>query len=69
MTDNLHQDIGHIKAMVQVLVDDVSEIKEKVNSHENWKNTVLGGAVALSIVCGLFISGIKEVVAGIVKNG
>jgi len=42
---------------------------ETLLSHEDLKNKVIGICAALSVGVGLFIDGIKDAIAGVIKNG
>lgn len=71
MTDDkdIHFKLGSIMSKLDAQGITLGEIKEKVESHEDLKNKVIGICAALSIGVGLFIDGIKDAIAGIVKNG
>lgn len=71
MTDekNIHYMLGSIVEKLDAQSETLGEIKRKVESHEDLKNRVIGICAALSVGVGLFIDGIKDTIAGIVKNG
>lgn len=61
--------LGTIMSKLDAQGEILGEIKQKVESHEDLKNKVIGICAALSIGVGLFVDGIKDAIAGIVKNG
>ena len=71
MTDDkdIHFKLGSIMSKLDAQGEILGEIKEKVESHEDLKNKVIGICAALSVGVGLFIDGIKDAIAGVIKNG
>ena len=53
MTD---AEIGTLKQDIKEIKSDVKEMKDSVNEMENWKNKVVGMAMALSLVISITAS-------------
>lgn len=65
---DIHYKLGSIMSKLDAQAETLGEIKEKVESHEDLKNKVIGMCAVISVGVGLFMSSIKDAVAGIFKN-
>ena len=70
MDNKLYEDIGHIKAMVMNIQQDISEVKEDIKEniypsislYSRDRNMIIGGCIAVSALFGAFFGGIGKAI-------
>ena len=57
---DMHKSVGELTSTVNALKTSIDSVKSKVDQLTDWKNRILGGAIALGAVCTLLGIGITK---------